>query len=186
MPGLVELEIGGMTCASCAARIEKRLNRLDGVVASVNYATETARVTYPPGLTPSDLIATVEQTGYTARVPRPPSTVAAESVDPEAAATHALRTRLRISVALAIPVVLLAMVPAWQFPNWQWLSAILATPVVFYGGWPFHRAAWANLRHARPRPDAGSVPSALRRRAANPSSTRGRTSARHAGRLTAS
>jgi Cu+-exporting ATPase len=146
--GLIELEIGGMTCASCAARIEKKLNRLDGVTATVNYATEKARVEFPPSLTPADLIATVEKTGYTARVPQPPSVAAApEAVDAEEATVRRLRARLWISVALAVPVVLLAMVPAWQFTNWQWLSAILATPVVAYGALPFHRAAWANLRH---------------------------------------
>jgi Cu+-exporting ATPase len=146
--GVVELEIGGMTCASCAARIEKRLNRLDGVTANVNYATEKARVEFPASLTPADLIATVEQTGYTARVPQPPVTDAAPAtVDAEAEAVHRLRLRLRTSVALAVPVVVLAMVPVLQFPNWQWLSAILATPVVVYGALPFHRAAWTNLRH---------------------------------------
>ena len=149
--GVVELEIGGMTCASCAARIEKKLNRLDGVAAAVNYATERARVTFPPSLTPADLIATVEQTGYTARVPPPPQAPAATGSDivedAEGAGVSRLRTRLMISVALAVPVVALAMVPALQFTNWQWLSAILATPVVAYGALPFHRAAWANLRH---------------------------------------
>ena len=142
-PGLlIELEIGGMTCASCAARIEKRLNRLDGVTATVNYATEKAHVTAPPTVTSADLIATVEQVGYTARVPRATPEPAAE-----AGAVDPLRLRLWISVAIAVPVVLMAMIPALQFTNWQWLSAILATPVVVYGGWPFHQAAWANLRH---------------------------------------
>ena len=148
--GLVELEIGGMTCASCAARIEKKLNRLDGVTATVNYATEKARVSFPPSVTPADLIATVEKTGYTARVPQPPATRPAdmpEAVDAEEATVRRLRTRLLVTVALAVPVVLLAMVPAVQFTNWQWLSAILATPAVVYGALPFHRPAWANLRH---------------------------------------
>ncbi len=146
--GLLELQIGGMTCASCAARIEKKLNRLDGVTATVNYATEKAKVAFPPSLTPADLIATVEQTGYTARVPQPPSAAAGPvPVDVEEEAVRRLRLRLWISVALAVPVVALAMVPAGQFTNWQWLSAMLAAPVVGYGGWPFHRAAWANLRH---------------------------------------
>ena len=145
--GVVELEIGGMTCASCATRIEKKLNRLDGVAASVNYATEKARVTFPSSLTPADLIATVERTGYTAHVPRPADLRAAPAPDAEGAEVRRLRTRLWISVALAVPVVVLAMVPAWQFTYWQWLSAILATPVVAYGALPFHRAAWANLRH---------------------------------------
>jgi Cu+-exporting ATPase len=142
--GLVELEIGGMTCASCAARIEKKLNRLDGVTASVNFATEKAKVAFPPSLTPADLIATVEQVGYTAQLPA----AAAPVGDPEEDAVRRLRLRLWVSVVLAVPVVVLAMVPAWQFTNWQWLSAMLAAPVVVYGGWPFHKAAWANLRHA--------------------------------------
>ncbi|HVX47308.1 MAG TPA: heavy metal translocating P-type ATPase [Mycobacteriales bacterium] len=138
----VELSIGGMTCASCAARIEKKLNRLEGVQASVNYATEKAKVAYPSGLSPEELIATVESTGYTARLPEAdPATV---DDDPE---LLALLQRLLISVALTIPVVLLAMVPSWQFTYWQWLSLTLAAPVVAYGAWPFHRAAFANLRH---------------------------------------
>jgi Cu+-exporting ATPase len=148
LTGLVELEIGGMTCTSCAARIEKKLNRLDGVTATVNYATEKARVEFPATVTPDDLIATVEQTGYTARVPRPPSaTSAREPGDAEEDSVRRLLLRLWITLALAVPVVVLVMVPAWQFTNWQWLSAILAAPAVVYGGWPFHRAAWANLRH---------------------------------------
>jgi Cu+-exporting ATPase len=138
--GRIELEIGGMTCASCAARIEKKLNRLDGVSASVNFATEKAAVTYPATLDPRTLIATVEQTGYTARLPRPTGTGGTDEAG-------ALRTRLLISLALSVPVVLLAMVPAWEFRGWQWLSAALAAPVVAYGGWPFHRAAFTNLRH---------------------------------------
>ena len=145
--GRVELEIGGMTCSSCAARIEKKLNRLDGVSASVNFATEKAAVTYPATLDPQTLIATVEQTGYTARLPRPANAASTDepAASPDEAA--ALRTRLLISLALSVPVIVLAMVPALQFRNWQWLSAILATPVVAYGGWPFHKAAWVNLRH---------------------------------------
>ncbi|MBM0224389.1 cation-translocating P-type ATPase [Micromonospora sp. ATA51] len=145
--GLIELQIGGMTCASCAARIEKKLNKLDGVTATVNYATEKARVQFSPQLSPADLIATVEQTGYTAHVPQPPSPTPATGPDSEEDNLRRLRQRLWVSVALAVPVVVLAMVPAWQFTNWQWLSAILAAPVVAYGGWPFHKAAWTNLRH---------------------------------------
>jgi Cu+-exporting ATPase len=141
----IELAIGGMTCASCAARIEKKLNRLDGVTASVNYATEKASVTYAPTITPADLISTVEQTGYTAKLPAPPAEQigAAEPVDE----LQSLRTRLWISLILAVPVIAMAMIPALQFVNWQWLSLTLAAPVVVYGGWPFHKAAWANLRH---------------------------------------
>jgi Cu+-exporting ATPase len=142
----VELSIGGMTCASCAARIEKKLNRLDGVEATVNYATERASVSYAPGLGIDDLIATVERTGYTAEVPRPePEPDSADAVVPDGLTE--LRQRLLITVVLSVPVVLLAMVPALQFRSWQWLSFALTGPVVAYGGWPFHRAAWTNLRH---------------------------------------
>ncbi|MEU0196848.1 MULTISPECIES: heavy metal translocating P-type ATPase [unclassified Streptomyces] len=142
----VELLIGGMTCASCAARVEKKLNRMDGVTATVNYATEKARVTYPAGTEVADLIATVVKTGYTAEEPAPPREEApgAEDEDPE---LSALRRRLVVSAALAIPVILPAMVPALQFDNWQWLSLTLAAPVVVWGGLPFHRAAWTNARH---------------------------------------
>ena len=145
--GTIELEIGGMTCASCAARVEKKLNKLEGVTATVNYATEKARVSFPSSLTPEDLVATVEKTGYTATVPAPPPeddvTGAATADDP----ARSLRQRLVVSAVLTVPVVALAMVPAWQFDYWQWLSLTLAAPVVVWGGWPFHRAAWTNLRH---------------------------------------
>lgn len=134
---IIELEIGGMTCASCASRIEKKLNRMDGVTATVNYATEKATATVDPGVTAADLIATVEKTGYTA----------AEQREPEQSPGDPLRTRLWVSAVLSVPVVVLAMVPAWQFDYWQWLSLTLAAPVVVYGGWPFHRAALVNLRH---------------------------------------
>ncbi|WP_329541818.1 heavy metal translocating P-type ATPase [Streptomyces sp. NBC_01358] len=210
-----ELTIGGMTCASCAARVEKKLNRMDGVSATVNYATEKARVSFGPGTGLADLIATVEKTGYTAKpVPRPAPTPAApkppapappapkppapappapeppvaapvaslpdadgpapasppdagdlapapaadggaetgthtgtDTDDGPASALAALRQRLIVSAVLAAPVVLLAMIPALQFDNWQWLSLTLAAPVVIWGGLPFHRAAWTNLRH---------------------------------------
>ncbi|NEY33222.1 heavy metal translocating P-type ATPase [Streptomyces sp. PRKS01-65] len=145
----VELLIGGMTCAACAARVEKKLNRMDGVTATVNYATQKARVAFPAGTEVADLIATVVKTGYTAREPEPPRPEspgpAGEAAgDPEPAS---LRRRLAVSALLAAPVVLLAMVPALQFDNWQWLSLTLAAPVVVWGGLPFHRAAWTNLRH---------------------------------------
>ncbi|MFF8450169.1 heavy metal translocating P-type ATPase [Streptomyces leeuwenhoekii] len=145
----VELLIGGMTCAACAARVEKKLNRMDGVTATVNYATQKARVAFPAGTEVADLIATVVKTGYTAREPEPPrqeppATAGEASGDPDLAA---LRRRLAVSALLAAPVVLLAMVPALQFDNWQWLSLTLAAPVVVWGGLPFHRAAWTNLRH---------------------------------------
>ncbi|MDP5312010.1 heavy metal translocating P-type ATPase [Streptomyces poriferorum] len=207
-----ELTIGGMTCASCAARVEKKLNRMDGVSATVNYATEKARVSFGPGTGLADLIATVEKTGYTAKpvprpaptppaskppapapaAPKPPAPAPAASKPPVAApaaslpdangpaptsppdagdlapapaadggaetgtdtddggpasALAALRQRLIVSAVLAAPVVLLAMIPALQFDNWQWLSLTLAAPVVIWGGLPFHRAAWTNLRH---------------------------------------
>ncbi|MDU0313596.1 heavy metal translocating P-type ATPase [Phycicoccus sp. M110.8] len=141
-----------MTCASCAARIEKKLNKLEGVTASVNYATEKARVTFPDTLTPADLVQTVEQTGYTAQVPAPrePAATAAGSGEDEAdTALQALRHRFLVSAALAAPVIVLAMVPAWQFRYWQWASLVLAAPVVVWGGWQFHRAAWTNLRHGQ-------------------------------------
>ena len=139
----VELEVGGMTCASCAMRIEKKLNRLDGVSATVNYATEKARVAIPAGMTVQEVIAEVERTGYTAAVPAsaPPR---GEDADPE---LTGLRQRLIGSVVLAVPVIVLAMVPPFQFTYWQWLSLVLAAPVVLWGGWPFHRAAAVNARH---------------------------------------
>ncbi len=136
----IELEIGGMTCAACANRIEKKLNRMDGVTATVNYATEKATVTVDSTVTADDLIATVEKTGYTAELPRPEQA-------PVESPRDTLRTRLWVSIVLTVPVVVLAMVPAWQFDYWQWLSLTLAAPVVIYGGLPFHRAAWINLRH---------------------------------------
>ncbi|WP_254395997.1 cation-translocating P-type ATPase [Streptomyces sp. AC512_CC834] len=153
-PAEVELLIGGMTCASCAARVEKKLNRMDGVTATVNYATEKARITRPATTPVADLIATVVKTGYSAEEPAPPPEPAeadADEAEPPGSAEDpelsALRHRLVVSVLLAAPVVLLAMVPALQFDNWQWLSLTLAAPVVVWGGLPFHRAAWTNLRH---------------------------------------
>ena len=138
----VELSIDGMTCTSCAHRIEKKLNKLDGVTATVNFATEKAHVEYGDGVTPDQLVATVGEAGYQARLPEVPVETAAEQ-DPIAS----LRQRLLISAVLTVPVIAMAMVPALQFTNWQWLSLALAAPVVVWGAWPFHRAAWANLRH---------------------------------------
>jgi Cu+-exporting ATPase len=135
----VELAIGGMSCASCAARVEKKLTRLGGVTATVNLATETARVSFPAAVGVAGLVAAVEQAGYTA------SLHAAAAAD-EPGETGGLRRRLLVSLALAVPVVLLAMVPSWQFRGWQWLSLALATPVATWGAWPFHRAA-ASARH---------------------------------------
>jgi Cu+-exporting ATPase len=140
----VELAIGGMSCASCAARIERKLNRLTGVTASVNYATEKARINFPDGVTPEELVATVVNTGYTAELAEE---VAAPSASPDPDGIQALRTRLVGSALLAIPVIATAMVPALQFPGWQWLSLLLAVPVAVWGALPFHRAAWRNLQH---------------------------------------
>ncbi|HWC80711.1 MAG TPA: heavy metal translocating P-type ATPase [Pseudonocardiaceae bacterium] len=139
----IELAIGGMTCASCAARIERKLNKLDGVRATVNYATEKAKVSYHSGFTPADLVKTVEAAGYSAELPLPAAPTPAASDDPAAA----LRGRLLVSLVLAVPVIVLAMVPPWQFTNWQWLSLTLAAPVVVWGAWPFHQATWTNLKH---------------------------------------
>jgi P-type Cu+ transporter len=139
-----DLVIGGMTCASCAARVERKLNRLDGVTATVNFATEAARVTFPETLTVGDLIAAVERTGYTAAMPAPPD--AGQDAD-AAKSRRELRLRMLVSVALAVPVVLLAMVPALQFPDWRWASLAAATPVATWGAWPFHRAALISARH---------------------------------------
>ncbi len=145
----MELSIGGMTCASCAARIEKKLNKLDGVTATVNFATENAAVSFPAAVSPGDLIAVVERAGYTAALPAPPAGAGPRpaTARPAADETAALRQRLLVSLALAVPVVVLAMVPALQFRNWQWLSLALAAPVAVWGAWPFHRAALVNARH---------------------------------------
>nr|WP_275408701.1 heavy metal translocating P-type ATPase [Streptomyces sp. SID9124] len=143
------MAIGGMTCASCAARIEKKLNRMDGVTATVNYATEKARVSYDDGAGVSvrDLIATVERTGYTAQEPAPPARTPEETAAPPVRETDTLRQRLITAVLLAVPVILMSMIPALQFDNWQWLALTLSAPVVTYAAWPFHRAAWTNARH---------------------------------------
>ncbi|WAA67513.1 heavy metal translocating P-type ATPase [Microbacterium oxydans] len=144
----VELEIGGMTCASCAMRIEKKLNRIDGVVATVNYATEKAKVTAPVGFDPALLIAEVEKTGYTAALPAPERKAGPEEADdaPDAELTS-LKHRLIASIVLTVPVIAMAMIPALQFTFWQWLSLALAGPVIVWAAWPFHKAAWTNLRH---------------------------------------
>jgi Cu+-exporting ATPase len=138
----VELAITGMTCASCANRIERKLNKLDGVSATVNYATEKAKVSYPGTISTDDLLRTVEAAGYAAALPAAPDEPA--PAEPE---RDPLLQRLLVSAALSIPVVAMAMVPAWQFTYWQWASLALAAPVVVWGAWPFHRAAWTNLRH---------------------------------------
>ncbi|NLD76688.1 MAG: cation-translocating P-type ATPase, partial [Acidimicrobiales bacterium] len=167
-PDLVtlDLQIGGMTCASCAARIERKLNKLPGVEASVNYATEAARVRVPAEVTEDDVTAQVEGLGYSVVQPAPApvatevggGSVGSSAVDPQVAARAAmddlhdreerdLRQRVIISGALALPVMLLSMVPPLQFDHWQWISLVLTAPVVVWGGWPFHRAALMNLRH---------------------------------------
>ena len=146
----VELEIGGMTCASCAMRIEKKLNKIDGVAATVNYATEKAKVTIPAGYDTALLIAEVEKTGYTAALPAPRRTKndtqdgSDDETDPE---LTSLRNRLVVSIILTVPVIAMAMIPALQFTYWQWASLALAAPVIVWAAFPFHKAAWANLRH---------------------------------------
>jgi Cu+-exporting ATPase len=141
-PARVDLPITGMTCAACANRIERKLNKLDGVTASVNYATETATVEYEQGVAIEQLVGAVEDAGYAATLPaeEPPAAVEDDPAAP-------LRRRLLVSALLSLPVLALAMIPALQFDNFQWLSLQLATPVVLWGAWPFHRAAWANARH---------------------------------------
>ena len=160
----IDLSVIGMTCASCANRIERKLNKMDGVSASVNYATETARVQFAPTITIDDLLKTVHDIGYEAlppEAPKLPETVASGSdngsdgfADDRSAAELAsdrevedLRRRFWVSLALATPVVLVSMIPPLQFLYWQWFCLVLATPVVFWGAWPFHRAAWRSLRH---------------------------------------
>jgi P-type Cu+ transporter len=134
----VDLAIGGMTCASCAARVEKKLNKLDGVTASVNFATEKAHVMAPGAISVAQLVETVEKVGYKAALDEPTD---------ERDETAGLRVRLLISAALALPVLVLSMAPPLQFRYWQWVALALATPVVLWGALPFHRAAWTNLRH---------------------------------------
>jgi Cu+-exporting ATPase len=142
----VDLAITGMTCASCANRIERKLNKLEGVSASVNYATEQASVDFDPAqASADDLVGAVEAAGYQAAPPAGASE--AETADTPADPTAALRQRLLVSVVLTVPVLVLSMVPPLQFDNWQWLCLTLAAPVVVWGALPFHRAAWANLRH---------------------------------------
>ena len=147
MSATIELPITGMTCASCANRIERKLNKLDGVQASVNYATEKATVDYDPAaVEPSALVGAVEAAGYHAVLPADEPEAPAERDE-----TAALRFRLILSALLSLPVLLVSMIPALQFDNWQWLALNAATPVVLWGAWPFHRAAWANLSTARRR-----------------------------------
>ena len=148
----VDLDITGMTCAACAARIERKLNKVEGVEASVNYATEKARVRLlDRPIAVDELIAVVEATGYGAHVPSD------DGDEPDRLAV--LRTRLIVAIALGVPVLLLSMVPVLQFDGWQWLALVLATPVATWAAWPFHRAMALNLRHRQatmPSPDAAS------------------------------
>jgi len=151
----LELAIHGMTCASCANRVERKLNKLDGVVATVNYATEKAKVTYPAGMASDVLLAAVEAAGYTARLPAPARPAGSDGAPGEGLVEGAgepdqvrgLRDRLLLVTALAVPVIAMSMVPALQFRAWQWLALTLAAPVVLWGAAPFHRAAWKNLRN---------------------------------------
>ncbi len=139
-----ELVVGGMTCGSCAARIERRLNRLDGVVATVNYATGRAYFAHLGGRDPGELIGVIESTGYTAELPVPATPDDTPPADPE---SRALARRLAVCLPLAVAVIVLAMVPAAQFTGWQWVSLALAAPVAVWGAWPLHRAAWYGLGH---------------------------------------
>jgi len=155
----IQLAIGGMTCASCAARVEKKLNRMDGVTATVNYATEKARITFPDTVTAEDLVATVKATGYTAELPPAPESSRVTGDETGAAtmpstdggdgadAVTPLRQRVMVSLILTIPVLAMSMIPALQFTYWQWLALTLAAPVVTWAAWPFHKAAATNLRH---------------------------------------
>src|SRR5690625_4854259 len=150
----IDLLVGGMTCTACAMRVEKRLNKLDGVTASVNYATEKASVTTTVPIDPAELIAVVEKSGYRATFPEPPAPsdssdkpVSGQDSDAaEAAELATLRHKLIVAAVLSVPVIAMAMAPALQFTYWQWASLTLAAPVVIWAGWPFHRAAWLNLR----------------------------------------
>ena len=139
-----ELAVTGMTCSSCAARIERRLNRLDGVAATVNYATGRAYFTSLGGRAAAELISVINSTGYQAALPAPPQE-AAPAGDPQVAD---LRRRLAVCVPLAVAVIVLSMVPALQFTGWQWVSLLLTAPVVVWGAWPLHRAALAGLGQA--------------------------------------
>ncbi|NED22054.1 copper-translocating P-type ATPase [Streptomyces sp. SID9913] len=147
---VTDLAVGGMTCAACVKRVEKKLARLDGVTASVNLATGRARVHHPSEVLPEQLVATVEQAGYTAALPEPPEARRREDGDDEDTDTDTgqERHRLTVTVLLAVPVLVLSMVPAWQFRNWQWLCFVLAAPVVVWGAWPFHQRAARALRHS--------------------------------------
>ncbi len=143
MTETIQLNIGGMTCASCAARVERKLNAIEGVAATVNYATEKARVTYPDSVTRQDLVEAVTATGYRAELPAPAAQQSGTEPDPAAS----LARRVLITLVLAVPVIAMSMIPALQFDYWQWVSLALATPVVSWAAWPIHTATAINLRH---------------------------------------
>ena len=136
-----DIAVSGMTCASCANRVERRLNKLPGVTATVNFATARAHVDHPADVSTDDLVGAVERAGYTGSLPRD------EPADAEPEHADELRRRFAVSAVLGTPVVALSMVPALQFPAWQWICLVLAAPVVVWGAWPFHRATATNLRH---------------------------------------
>src|SRR4051794_9957126 len=148
MPEQIELPITGMTCASCANRVERTLNQLEGVEASVNYATEKATVSYDPAAAaPEQFVEAVEAAGYQAVLPSDELADAHDHMNHEIDSTESLKRRMIVSALLSAPVLAMSMIPALQFDNWQWLSLQLATPVVLWAAWPFHRATWANLKH---------------------------------------
>ncbi|WP_405945238.1 heavy metal translocating P-type ATPase [Streptomyces sp. NBC_01020] len=144
---VTDIEVGGMTCAACVRRVEKKLAKLDGVAASVNLATGRARVSHPADVSPHELVAAVEQAGYTARLPRSDKEGGTRGDDEESAADRAERSRLVVVALLSVPVIVLSMVPALQFRNWQWLCFMLAAPVAVWGAWPFHERALRGVRH---------------------------------------
>ncbi|KQV94265.1 heavy metal translocating P-type ATPase [Streptomyces sp. Root369] len=145
-----DLTVGGMTCAACVTRVEKKLGKLEGVTASVNLATGRARVSHPVEISPEELVATVEKAGYTAALPQPPKKRQheEENGEPNSHEARQERDRLLITALLALPVLVLSMVPALQFRNWQWLCFVLAAPVALWGAWPFHVRAVRGLRHS--------------------------------------
>ncbi|MGW7256945.1 cation transporter [Streptomyces sp. NPDC054834] len=157
-----DLTVGGMTCAACVKRVEKKLGWLDGVTATVNLATGRARVSHPAEISPRELVETVEKAGYTAALPEPPrkrrpadddesqetESQGTESQDDESQDTEQGRDRLLITALLALPVLVLSMAPGLQFRNWQWLCFVLAAPVAVWGAWPFHTRAVRGLRHS--------------------------------------
>ncbi|MEU6687271.1 heavy metal translocating P-type ATPase [Streptomyces sp. NPDC046832] len=145
-----DLTVGGMTCAACVTRVERKLGKLDGVTASVNLATGRARVSHPVEISPEELVSTVEKAGYTAALPQPPRMRQREEEngEPDSEEARQERDRLLITALLALPVLVLSMVPALQFRNWQWLCFVLAAPVAVWGAWPFHARAVRGLRHS--------------------------------------